>query len=267
MTAPTSAKLLEEFDSAKVVARALFADSTLRMPSAIAVTRQAILEALGEPPFDLNYIKDNFSRLVSDVQSRAYGLYLEAERRICGPVLADYVGSQTVGEGKDNVLNSLSASFFVLDRFCLSLTQSRRTRAGSAFETVVTTLFEALGYPYTFQPELSGSKPDFVLPNLAHYGQFAADCLIFTCKRSLRERWRQVVTEGLTGQAFYLATIDEDLTAAELEKMKGRNVIVVVPVTIKSKFYATALNVISFEVFFDHHLDPAVNRWKAHGVI
>lgn len=267
MEGSTSQKLLAEFDAAKVSAQALFRAAAKQMPSASVVTRQAIREALGTPPYDVGYIKDNFSALVHDLQIRAYGLYLEAERLACGPILADYIEARSIRQNDESILQSLSDSFFVLDRFCLSLTQSRRTRAGAAFETVVTTLFEALGYPYSEQPELSGSKPDFVLPSVEHYGAFATDCLIFTCKRTLRERWRQVVTEGLTGQAFYLATIDRGLSTAELERMKIRNVLVVVPASIKLQHYPAILNVITFESFFDHHLDPAVKRWTANGVI
>lgn len=267
MTVPTSLELLAEFDAAKLVAKALFRRAAKNMPGAVAVTRQAIQEALGYPPYDVADIKDNFSALVHELQGRAYGLYLEAERRACAPILAEFVAANQSAQADNGQPRSFSDAFFVLDRFYLSLTQSRRTRAGAAFETVVTTLFEALRYPYTAQPELSGSKPDFVLPSVAHYEAFATDCLIFTCKRTLRERWRQVVTEGLTGQAFYLATIDENLSVTELERMKGRNVLVVVPATLKTKFYPTILNVIDFESFFDHHLDPAVKRWAAHGVI
>lgn len=267
MTAPTSLELLTEFEAAKVSAKALFRRAAKNIPSAVAVTRQAIREALGDPPYDVAYIKDHFSALVYDLQVRAYGLYLEAERRACGPVLGEYVAINQAEVTDNGQPKPFSDAFFVLDRFCLSLTQSRRTRAGTAFETVVTTLFEALGYPYTSQPELSGSKPDFVLPSVAHYEAYATDCLIFTCKRTLRERWRQVITEGLTGQAFFLATIDEKLSVAELERMKSRNVIVVVPATIKLQRYPSALNVIDFESFFDHHLDLAISRWKAKGVI
>lgn len=267
MNVPTSLELLDEFEAAKKTAQALFRRAAKNMPSAVGVTRQAIQEALGSPPYDIAHIKDNFSALVFDLQMRAYGLYLEAERRACGPILQEYVSSNAGNEGLDGQSHSFADHFFVLDRFCLSLTQSRRTRAGAAFETVVTTLFEALGYPYTPQPELSGSKPDFVLPSVEHYDAFATDCLIFTCKRTLRERWRQVVTEGLTGQAFFLATIDEKLSVAELKRMKDRNVLVVVPAIIKAKRYPDIKNVIDFESFFDFHLDPAVNRWKAHGVI
>lgn len=263
----SSSDILAEFDRAKKTGPELFRQCGGKIPSGVELTRRAIVEALGQPPYDTEYIKDNFSSLVSDLQLAAYGYYLEAEREVCGEALAAYVKDQANGDTAADVLQSLQSSFFVLDRFFLSLTQSRRQRAGASFEEVVQTLFRALGYPYTPQPELSGSKPDFVLPSLEHYDVFAADCMIFTCKRTLRERWRQVVTEGLTGQAFYLATIDEGISRPELEKMKDRNVILVVPKLIKVSFYSKHLNVISFESFFDHHLDPAVSRWKANAVI
>ena len=266
MSAPTSTELLEEFEAAKDIAKRLFKLCS-DIPNGVVLTNKAISERLGSPPYDIGFIKDNFSSLVSELQIAAYGYYLEAEREVCGAVLADYVKSEMHGESAGEALASLQRSFFIFDRFFLSLTQSRRQRAGASFEVVVQTLFGALGYPDTSQSELSGSRPDFVLPSVEHYRAFAADCLIFTCKRTLRERWRQVVTEGLTGQAFYLATIDERISVPELTRMRERNVIVVVPEAIKSSYYLTQLNVISFENFFDHHLDPALGRWKANSVI
>jgi EcoRII C terminal len=257
-----SGALLAEFDAAKITAQNLF-KGCKDIPTGLELTQRAILEALGEPPYDVEFIKDNFSSLVSDLQLAAYGHYLQAEREVCGAKLAQYIKSQMTEASSENSLIAIQKSFFVLDRFYLSLTQSRRQRAGAAFEIVVQTLFRALGYPYTAQPELSGSRPDFVLPSIEHYHLFATDCMIFTCKRTLRERWRQVVTEGLSGQSFYLATIDEGISGPGLAQMKERNVMVVVPDTIKSNFYPTRLNVISFEQFFDHHLDPSVTRWKA----
>ncbi len=263
----TSSALLAEFGDAGKTARGLFLAASKGIPDASQLAVRAIREALGDPPYDTAHIKNTFSDLVSDIQLAAYGLYLAAEREACGPELARYVEGQMEGSDARDALDALSQSFFVLDRFCLSLTQSRRARAGATFESVVTVLFEAVGYPYTSQPLLSGSRPDFVLPSVDHYGAFATDCIIFTCKRTLRERWRQVITEGLTGQAFFLATIDVGLSGAELGRMKDRNVIVVVPRDIKTKHYSAALNVINFESFFDHHLDPAMNRWISNGVI
>ena len=266
MTDIDSGALLAEFEAAKITAQELF-KGCKGIPTGVELTQRAILESLGQPPYDIEFIKNNFSSLVSDLQLAAYGHYLQAEREVCGTRLVEYIKSQMTETNSADALSTVQRSFFVFDRFYLSLTQSRRQRAGASFEVVVQTLFRALGYPYTPQPELSGSRPDFVLPSVEHYQVFATDCIIFTCKRTLRERWRQVVTEGLSGQSFYLATIDEGISSPGLAQMKKLNVMVVVPDTIKTKFYSSEHNVISFEQFFDHHLDPSVNRWKATNAI
>jgi len=95
------------------------------------------------------------------------------------------------------------------------------------------------------------------------------DAIIFTVKRTLRERWRQIVTEGTRGMGFFLATIDENVTPRDLKDMLASRIYLVVPTRIKAlrKDYTDAPNVITFESFFAFHLDPAMVRWKAAGVI
>lgn len=95
------------------------------------------------------------------------------------------------------------------------------------------------------------------------------DCIIFTAKRTLRERWRQIVTEGTRGLGFYLATIDEKVSKNALDEMKKHRIYLVVPERIKStnSEYNKAENVITFEDFFKYHLDPSVERWKAKKII
>ena len=255
------------FVSESARAKALFAEARKEIPNASSLAQLAIKKSLGAKIADKQFIKDNFSELVADIQVTAYYSYLAAERDVCGKVLAKMLREQ-MSQGSGATLEAaLTERYFTVDRFFLSLTQSRRTRAGTTFEAVVSTLFRALNYPHTAQPEIAGSRPDYVLPSIKHYHDFATDCLIFTCKRTLRERWRQVVTEGMTGQAFFLATIDQGLSATELQRMKNRNVIVVVPKVLKASTYPSTHNVISFESFFDHHLDPAIVRWKASGAL
>ncbi len=96
-----------------------------------------------------------------------------------------------------------------------------------------------------------------------------ASCVIFTVKRTLRERWRQIVTEGTRGLGFYLATIDEDVSGRDLGEMIQSRINLVVPIRIKGirQEYEEAPNVISFENFFRFHLDPALDRWRAAGAI
>jgi hypothetical protein len=94
------------------------------------------------------------------------------------------------------------------------------------------------------------------------------DCIIFTIKRTLRERWRQIVTEGTRGLGFFLATIDEAVGKNDLDAMRVSRVYLVVPKQLKQNIeaYADALNVITFEDFFKLYLDPAMVRWKSQKV-
>jgi hypothetical protein len=249
-------------------AKSLFKIAKAGIPSGTAIAESAMKDLLGGHLGNREYIKQNFSKLVSDVQLHAYTLYLTYEAKECGSAIRTVFSEYLPPSASANDLFELIENNFpVLDRFYLSLTQSRRTRAGSAFESIVSALFKALGYPYTPQPDLGESHPDYVLPSIDWYKKYASDCIIFTCKRTLRERWRQVVTEGATGQSFFLATIDEKLSSAELDRMKQRRVIVVVPALLKANTYLEGLNVISFEDFFLHHLDAAMARWKAAGAL
>lgn len=125
-----------------------------------------------------------------------------------------------------------------------------------------------LDYPFDEQVVING-KPDFLLPSEKHYRVHAPDCIIFTAKRTLRERWRQIVTEGIRGLAFYLATIDEKVTENALDEMKANRIYLVVPMQLKKSIehYSEAPNVLTFETFFKQHLDPAMQRWKENRVI
>jgi len=46
----------------------------------------------------------------------------------------------------------------------VALTNSRRPRAGAAFQVAIRTLFRYLGYPFQEQQVIDG-KPDFILPS------------------------------------------------------------------------------------------------------
>ena len=89
------------------------------------------------------------------------------------------------------------------------------------------------------------------------------DCIIFTAKRTLRERWRQIVTEGTKAYGFFLTTLDNDITKSQLDEMKNNKIYIVLPREIVASVpaYQSQANVISYEDFFEDYLDPAVKRW------
>lgn len=145
--------------------------------------------------------------------------------------------------------------------------QSRKARAGKAFEGIIRGLFKQCDYPFDENRVING-KPDFIMPSEDHFRAHAADCIIFTAKRTIRERWRQIVTEGTQGAAFFLASLDENVTTEQIGEMRKKKIYLVVPASMKaSTVYKHEPNVLSFEDFFADHLDPAVARWKRHKII
>jgi hypothetical protein len=221
-------------------------------------------------PLDDNvWIRQNFSNLVEHVQIDAYREYLAAEQSAGSKALSD-VFLPLIGEHATaaQMVGVLGQYFYALDRFFLGLTQGRRPRAGGAFELLIKELFVQLRYPFSPQPIING-QPDFILPSIEHFRRNPPDAIIFTVKRTLRERWRQIVTEGTRGLGFFLATIDEKVAERDLEAMLQSRIHLVVPARVKTlrPDYEAAVNVITFEHFFQFYLDPAMERWRAAGVI
>lgn len=239
------------------------------MPSGAQLASEAYIKCVGENHGNSAWLKNNFSDLVERVQITAYETYLQHEQQAGAgafrEVFLPMVGQNGTAE---DLMEVIANSFHNLDRFFLGLTQSRRPRAGAAFEYVLKTLFDKLEYPFSSQVVING-KPDFLLPSADYYSENAMDCIIFTVKRTLRERWRQIVTEGTRGLGFFLATIDEQIKVNDLDAMKESRIYLVVPKRLKIDIdlYANAINVLSFEDFFQNHLDPAMTRWKRRGVI
>lgn len=239
------------------------------IPSGSAIAEKAMAKVLKEHGFNgrSSWLKRNFSMLVEEVQIRAFEIYLASQapaadiafREVLGPLLP-------ARPSKSQFFEMLEDNFQAIDRFFLGLGQGRKARAGSAMEYVIASLISRLGYPYTPQAKIDG-QPDFLFPSVEHFNKMAMDCVIFTVKRTLRERWRQIVTEGSKGLQFFLATIDENVATKELSIMKNHRVWMVVPKDVKANCYPQIPNVLSFEHFLSQHLDPAMVRWKKNGVV
>jgi hypothetical protein len=247
---------------------------TLASIKKIEISRQDLIvkeakdHVLQHHNYSLEQIKINFDDLVHEIQGKTYSLYLEKEREFGKKVLRLLVEKiKNDGVASFETFEEKIGDYFNdLDAFYMSLAQSRKSRAGKAFENIIKFLFSSLKYPFDVQQVING-KPDFLLPSRRHYDQQAMDCIIFTAKRTLRERWRQIVTEGTRGLGFYLATVDEKISQNQLDEMNEHRIYLVCPKEIKNNRYANCRNVLTFSRFFEDHLDPAMTRWKKNGII
>ena len=118
-----------------------------------------------------------------------------------------------------------------LDDFFLSLAQARKSRAGKTFETIIRLLFEKLEIPHSYQPVVNG-RPDFIVPGKEEYIRAPQDTIVVTAKRTVRERWRQITTEGARGYRFFLATIDRNISGTTLNEMAQNQVTLIIPQAI-----------------------------------
>jgi len=205
---------------------------------------------------DAESIKESFSGLVEALHDEIYKRYLDAE---C--------------DSGNKVINSIFCaegppSFESLDKFFMSVSQSRKPKAGKAFEWILEELLNRrLGFPMVGQVEIDGAKPDFLLPSKEYFEKNAIDCMLLTAKRTtFGNGWRQVVTEADKTYSFFLATLDPDISENQLKLAAGQKIFLV---TTKSKIfdkahYQNSGNVISFEEFITKHLEPAMKRWQGN---
>ncbi|HOE68532.1 MAG TPA: type II restriction endonuclease [Candidatus Omnitrophota bacterium] len=155
------------------------------------------------PSNEVPWIKKHFSRIIDRIGKEAYAIFL-AEEQKAGKRAMELYFDRLVPKrsSRKDTIKIVARNFMAFDRFFLSLAQSRKPRAGSAFEGMIGNLFRRLKYPFAEQQVING-KPDFLMPNRKHYDVNPMDCIIFTVKTTLRERWRQIVTEGTRGLGFF----------------------------------------------------------------
>ena len=249
--------------------KAFAAENNIRMADQKTIAQVAAKNIAAKYSYNPEQIKEHFDSLLYETEKETYRVYLDFQQQYGEKVvreLADCLIQKGGLSDISQVGDVLAAHFNTFDRFFLSLAQSRKARAGSSFEAIHNALFKQLKYPFDEQKVING-KPDFIMPSYTHFRKNPIDCIIFTAKRTLRERWRQIVTEGTRGLGFFLATIDEDISPAQIAEAHSSRIYLVVPQQIKTARYNSQVNVLSFAGFLRDYLDPAMERWRRNHVI
>lgn len=202
-------------------------------------------------------VRANFDMLLEELLEIEYICFQEYEKVVNSHKVMELLGNGALNAKK------VQAKFNDLYGLFLSMAQSRKARAGISFESHVTFLFEKLSYPHDAQPIVNG-KPDFILPSKELYLKQPLSCIVFTVKRTLRERWKQVTTEATKGYKFYLGTIDTGISDNQIREAAKFKIFIVVPERIKyeNPVYASNYNVILFREFFEDHVEPELKKWK-----
>ncbi|HEY4583537.1 MAG TPA: DNA mismatch endonuclease Vsr [Lysobacter sp.] len=227
----------------------------LPSPEAIATAaREEWLKENGKAsldPYSIDAPGDAIMQISRDVE---YRIFRRHELRRRATEVLRILTAQT------DLVSSVVRGFPDLDAIFLSASQQRKTRAGRSFEHHIAATLTAGRIRYQEQAVTGGRRPDFVLPDATTLRKGSArdfnDALVLAAKTTLRERWKQVSSEGLHC-AVYLATVDDRVPDTSIKEMSQQGIRLVVPESLKSSketWYPKNDSVISFRDFFQNEI-------------
>ncbi|SKD08545.1 EcoRII C terminal [Chitinophaga ginsengisegetis] len=150
---------------------------------------------------------------------------------------------------KNNIADRLRQGFMIegqdpdVDGFInysLSIQNRRKARAGSAFEEHIKYIFDALNISFSRGKKTENkSKPDFLFPDVKYYhtATFPSELLtMLGAKTSLKDRWRQVLSEATRITHKHLLTLEPGISEDQTKEMRSQKLQLVVPQEIHQTF-------------------------------
>lgn len=164
---------------------------------------------------------DDPDRALIDWMDREEQLFRRLERRI---VAARIGNGFRAADGAD-VDGFLS--------FSLSVQNRRKSRAGQALENHLEAVFQAQGIRYARGAETENrNKPDFLFPGQAEYRDPtfpSARLTMLGAKSTLKDRWRQVLSEAVRIEEKHLLTLEPGISENQTNEMQAKKLQLVVP--------------------------------------
>lgn len=146
--------------------------------------------------------------------------------------ISDRLSSGFVDNGEVDVEGFLS--------FSLSVQNSRKSRAGQAFEHHIAAVFEEYAVKYERGKRTENrSKPDFLFPGVFEYHDKsfpAAGLTMLGAKTTCKDRWRQVLTEAERIPNKHLLTVEPAISVNQTDEMKSQGLQLVVPARVAQTY-------------------------------
>ncbi len=124
--------------------------------------------------------------------------------------------------------------------FSLSVQNRRKSRAGQALENHLEALFQAHNVRFARGAETENrNKPDFLFPGPVEYRNpaFPADRLtMLGAKSSLKDRWRQVLSEAVRIEQKHLLTLEPGVSTNQTDEMQAKRLQLVVPAGVQKSY-------------------------------
>ena len=174
---------------------------------------------------------DDPDRALVDWMDREEQLFRRLERRVVAARIADGFRASD-GADVDGFLS-----------FSLSVQNRRKSRAGQALENHLEAVFAAQGVRYTRGAETENrNRPDFVFPGQKEYHDHSfssARLTMLGAKSTLKDRWRQVLSEAIRIEEKHLLTLEPGISENQTEEMQTKKLQLVVPRRLHGTYRTT----------------------------
>ncbi len=227
------------------------------------------LAELAQKKLAIKNAKKKFNLYLRKLLDIEFELYKEFEKKCSIKIVKEALDRKIMklppGDSKNSFCRFFKRHYEDFWSLFLSISQSRKTRAGGSFENHLKFLFGKLDYPYDTQTALNG-KVDYLFPSEEVFRKNRTVCLVISVKRTLRERWRQVIGElaSLNPGKIYIVTQEENIGKGKIQEMKKHNINLVVFDEEKKNNFQEEYNVIGFSELIKSHLPAQKILWNKY---
>ncbi|MCI0531789.1 MAG: hypothetical protein L0Y74_07580 [candidate division Zixibacteria bacterium] len=221
--------------------RALLQKVKLRMPSTLDILEETvrILQSKASNLVNSDFIRSNFSTSLIEFEKVVFEIYLKHQKTMFLSLIDEWVAwySKKLEEiattlGPQGFAKRVCRDFYPLaQRLEFEAGQMRKSRGGHTFEEIVGFLLKRIGVPNEKPKDKNAIKLkniDRVIPNPEVALQTPDKALFLSCKRTLRERWKQAASERNPTWRVFVITIDITLPESKADEANRLGMIVYV---------------------------------------
>lgn len=183
------------------------------------------------------------------LERKAFNIYLKNEENLFLSIIEEWV-SHNEGLIKEINRKSPAPADFIkevykhfypmVQRMEFDSSQTRKSRGGKSFEHIIEYLLKTIDVPCK-RPSGEARKilkrVDLVIPDQDTAIKRPDEAYFLSCKRTLRERWKQAIPERKPSWRVFLLTIDENLPEDKAMEIDTLGMIVYVRDELKDKSY------------------------------
>lgn len=188
-------------------------------------------------------VKNNFGHVLVNFDEKATEIFKEYEHKALTKLAKLWLNSQQSDirkrlkfiideKGWDKFIENASKIFvefgILVQSFEKDLGNMRKARGGKTFEKVILRLLNFIDIKTeipTGKAREELKRIDLVIPSVEVAKKTPDRAIFLTCKRTLRERWKQEVPQARLNQRIYLITIDDNISENKANEINEKGLI------------------------------------------